>query len=475
VSPSSGKCTTGLDSSIARYNYIILGARQKSRNRVLLASDAKGSDAMSEHTARIDLETGPYDVDVLQPSVGNQGIDVRKLRPQTGYVTFDPGFANTAIAKSSITYIDGAAGQLLYRGYGIEEVAMNSSFLEVAYLLLYGTLPNVAELAAWEADVSSHTMLNEEMRSFFDAFPRRAHPMAVLASATYAISTFYDVYRRPTRKREIDSGARTLIAKLPTVAAWAYKKSIGEPYMYPNNDYSYVENFLHMMFSRPTEDRPIDPAIVKALNVLLILHADHEMNCSTATVRSVGSSRANMFASVAAGMGALWGPLHGGANQGVIEMLQAIHDDPDATIESTLERAKDRNDEFRLMGFGHRVYTNYDPRAKVLGSFAQDVLDRMDVSDPLLEIARELETAALQDDYFVERKLFPNVDFYSGIIFRALGFPQRMFTVLFAIGRLPGWIAHWMEMNNDPDTRIMRPRQLYIGERTRGYVPLDER
>jgi citrate synthase len=430
---------------------------------------------MSESTAKISLETGQFDTDVLQPSVGNQGIDVRKLRPETGYVTFDPGFANTAMAQSSITYIDGAAGQLMHRGYGIEELAANASFLEVAYLLLYKKLPNAVELAAWEADVSGHTMLNEEMRSFFDAFPRRAHPMAVLASATYAISTFYDVYRRPTRKREIDSGARTLIAKMPTIAAWAYKKSIGEPYMYPNNDFSYVENFLHMMFSRPTENTPIDPAVVKALNVLLILHADHEMNCSTATVRSVGSSRANMFASVAAGMGALWGPLHGGANQAVIEMLKAIHDDPDATIASTLERAKDRDDEFKLMGFGHRVYTNYDPRARALAQFAQDILDGLSVSDPLLDIARELEAAALEDDYFVERKLFPNIDFYSGIIFRALGFPERMFTVLFSIGRLPGWIAHWMEMNTDSDTRIMRPRQIYIGENARPFVPIEDR
>lgn len=430
---------------------------------------------MSEQTASISLETESFDADILDPSVGNQGVDIRKLRPETGYVTFDPGFANTAMAKSSITYIDGAAGQLLYRGYDIEAVAAGASFLEVAYLLLYGKLPNITELAVWEADVSSHTMLNEEMRSFFDAFPRRAHPMAVLASATYAISTFYDVYRRPTRIQEIDAGARTLIAKMPTIAAWAYKKSIGEPYMYPNNEYSYVENFLHMMFSRPTEATPIDPAIVKALNVLLILHADHEMNCSTATVRSVGSSRANMFASVAAGMGALWGPLHGGANSAVIEMLQAIHDDPDATIQSTLERAKNKDDDFKLMGFGHRVYTNYDPRAKAISTFAQEMLDRMDASDPLLDIARELEAAALEDDYFVERKLFPNVDFYSGIIFRALGFPERMFTVLFSIGRLPGWIAHWMEMNRDPDTRIMRPRQIYVGENARPYVPLEDR
>jgi citrate synthase len=430
---------------------------------------------MSERSVNLELETGSFSTIVVEPSVGNQGVDIRKLRPDTGYVTFDPGFANTAMAKSSITYIDGAAGQLLYRGYGIEDVAANASFLEVAYLLLYDKLPNITELAAWEVDVSSHTMLNEEMRSFFDAFPRRAHPMAVLASATYAISTFYDVYRRPTRTQEIDAGARTLIAKMPTIAAWAYKKSIGEPYMYPNNEFSYVENFLHMMFSRPTENIPIDPAIVKALNVLLILHADHEMNCSTATVRSVGSSRANMFASVAAGMGALWGPLHGGANSAVIEMLQAIHDDPDATIQSTLERAKDKDDDFRLMGFGHRVYTNYDPRAKAISAFAQEMLDRMDASDPLLDIARELEAAALDDDYFVERKLFPNVDFYSGIIFRALGFPERMFTVLFSIGRLPGWIAHWMEMNRDPDTRIMRPRQIYVGECARPFVPLHDR
>jgi citrate synthase len=430
---------------------------------------------MSERSVNLELETGSFSTIVVEPSVGNQGVDIRKLRPDTGYVTFDPGFANTAMAKSSITYIDGAAGQLLYRGYGIEDIAANASFLEVAYLLLYDKLPNITELAAWEVDVSSHTMLNEEMRSFFDAFPRRAHPMAVLASATYAISTFYDVYRRPTRTQEIDAGARTLIAKMPTIAAWAYKKSIGEPYMYPNNEFSYVENFLHMMFSRPTENIPIDPAIVKALNVLLILHADHEMNCSTATVRSVGSSRANMFASVAAGMGALWGPLHGGANSAVIEMLQAIHDDPDATIQSTLERAKDKDDEFRLMGFGHRVYTNYDPRARAISAFAQEMLDRMDASDPLLDIARELEAAALDDDYFVERKLFPNVDFYSGIIFRALGFPERMFTVLFSIGRLPGWIAHWMEMNRDPDTRIMRPRQIYVGECARPFVPLHDR
>lgn len=430
---------------------------------------------MSESKATLNIGDATLELDMLEATAGQPALDIRHLRDELKHVTFDPGFANTANARSEITYINGGAGELRHRGYRIEDLSLNCSFLEVAYLLLYGKLPNAAELEVWERDISTHTLLNEEMRSFFDAFPRRAHPMAVLASATNAISTFYDVYRRPIRKQEIDSGARTLIAKLPTVAAWAFKKSIGEPYVYPDNKLSYVENFLHMMFARPVEDTPIDPAVVKALNVLLILHADHGQNCSTATVRSVGSSRANMFTSVAAGMGALWGPLHGGANQSVIEMLEMIHDDPDATIESTIARAKDKDDDFRLMGFGHRVYTNYDPRARVLKAFAEDVIDRKEKHDPLLDIARELEAAALADDYFASRKLYPNVDFYSGLIFRALGFESRMFTVLFAIGRLPGWIANWMEMNSDPDTRIMRPRQLYVGETAREFVELNDR
>jgi len=430
---------------------------------------------MSGNTAGLDLGNGPVELDVYESTVGQPGVDIRKLRATTGCVTFDPGFGNTAGARSKITYVDGAAGVLLHRGYRIEDVAANSSFLEVAYLLLYGKLPNAQELRAWEAEIGEQTMLDEEMRSFFDAFPRKAHPMAVLSSATNAISTFYDIYRRPMRADEIDAGARTLLAKMPTIAAWAYKKSIGEPYVYPKANLNYVENFLHMIFSNPLSTDDVDPVVSKALNVLLILHADHEMNCSTSTVRAVGSSRASMCTSVAAGMGALWGPLHGGANQAVIEQLQAIHDDPDATIDGMIARAKDKNDDFRLMGFGHRVYTNYDPRARVLASFAQEVLDGMDSHDPLLHIARELEAAALADPYFVERKLFPNVDFYSGIIFRALGFPLRMFTVLFAIGRLPGWIAHWMEMNLDPETKIMRPRQLYIGEPERPYPSIEDR
>jgi citrate synthase len=430
---------------------------------------------MSDGNGTLDIGDESIELPLLEATVGQPAIDISRLRSSLGHVTFDPGFANTAGTRSSITYINGASGELRHRGYAIEDLSVHCTFLEVAYLLIYGKLPNQTELAAWEYDISTHTMLNEEMRSFFDAFPRRAHPMAVLSSATNAISTFYDVYRRPTRRVEIDAGARTLIAKLPTIAAWAYKKSIGEPYIYPDNKLSYVENFLHMMFARPVEDVAIDPAVAKALNVLLILHADHGQNCSTATVRAVGSSRANMFTSVAAGMGALWGPLHGGANQSVIDMLQKIHDDPDATIESTLARAKDKNDDFRLMGFGHRVYSNYDPRARVLSSFAEDILDRMSTTDPLLEIARELEAAALADDYFASRKLYPNVDFYSGVIFRALGFPSRMFTVLFAIGRSPGWIGNWMEMNADPETKIIRPRQLYVGEPERDFVPLENR
>jgi citrate synthase len=406
---------------------------------------------------------------------GQSGVDVSRLRADIGVVAFDTGFANTASTESSVTFIDGSIGELLHRGYPIEDLALNCSFLEVAYLLFFGELPTRAELDEWTASVSEHTLLNEEMKRFFDAFPRSAHPMAILSSATNAISTFYEAYYNPSDATAVAESAAWLIAKMPTVAAWAYKKSIGQPYIYPRNDLSYVDNFLHMMFALPVEDMTVDPVISRALNVLLILHADHGQNCSTATVRFVGSSKANLFASVAAGMNALWGPLHGGANQAVIEMLHDIHMDPDASIESTLARAKDPDDSFRLMGFGHRVYKNYDPRARVLSSFSDDILTRVGVDDPLLDIARKLEAAALEDEYFVSRNLYPNVDFYSGIIFRALGFPPRMFTVLFAIGRLPGWIANWKEMAEDPRTRIARPRQIYVGPTEREFVPIDQR
>ena len=430
---------------------------------------------MAERHAQLSFDGKEYDLPIVEPTIGNAGFNISKLRGQSGNVTYDPGFANTANARSTITYIDGAAGILQHRGYAIEDLAANASFLEVAYLLLIGKLPTVSELDAWADDVRMHTLLNEEMKRFFDAFPRSAHPMAILSSATNAISTFYEDYHDPTDDEAFHQSAVRLLAKFPTIASWAYKKSIGMPYIYPRNDLDYVENFLHMMFAVPTADYEVDPVIAKAVNVLFVLHADHEQNCSAATVRGVGSSQANLFASVGAGVDALWGPLHGGANQRVIEMLQTIVDDPDATAKSMIARAKDPNDPFRLMGFGHRVYKNYDPRARVLRSYADDVLAAVGIKDPLFDIAKELEQTALEDDYFIERKLFPNVDFYSGLIFRALNFPTRMFTVLFAMGRLPGWMAQWKEMTEDPDTRIMRPRQVYVGDIDKTYVPLDQR
>ncbi len=425
--------------------------------------------------ARLAFGHDSLELDVLEATLGQPALDITKLRDSLGVVAYDPGFANTANTRSSITFIDGNEGTLRHRGYSIEDLAEKCTFLEVAYLLLYGDLPNRDQLDEWTGSVSRHTLVSEEMKRFFDAFPRSAHPMAILSSATNAISAFYEAYYDPKSSDAFHESAVRLIAKMPTIAAWAYKKSIGQPYIYPRNDLTYVENFLHMMFGLPVQETKVDPVIAKALNVLLILHADHGQNCSTATVRFVGSSDANLFASVAAGMNALWGPLHGGANHAVVEMLSAIHDDPAMTVERAIARAKDRDDPFRLMGFGHRVYKNYDPRAKILKKFADDVLGRVGLDDPLLEVANQLETAAREDEYFVSRKLYPNVDFYSGIIFRALGFPTRMFTVLFAIGRLPGWIANWKEMHDDPATRIARPRQVYEGPVLRDYAPLTER
>ena len=430
---------------------------------------------MADYHAQLSFDGTEYALPVVTPTIGNAGVNIGEFRNQSGAVTFDPGFANTAGARSSITYIDGSNGVLQHRGYSIEDLAANASFLEVAYLLLFKKLPTLAELEVWEDSVRHHTLLNEEMKRFFDAFPKSAHPMAILSSATNAISTFYEEFHDPTDEASFNESALRLIAKMPTIAAWAYKKSTGMPYCYPRNDLAYVENFIHMMFHLPVQQEEIDPVLAKALNVLLILHADHEQNCSTATVRGVGSSQANLFASVSAGIDALWGPLHGGANQRVIEMLQTIVEDPNASAKTMILRAKDPNDPFRLMGFGHRVYKNYDPRARVLRSYADEVLGKMGITDPLLDVAKELEQAALADDYFAERKLYPNVDFYSGLIFRALKFPTRMFTVLFAIGRVPGWMAQWKEMTEDPDTRIMRPRQIYVGEIDKPYVPISER
>ncbi len=430
---------------------------------------------MTDRTAELTIGDQQLKLPIIEPTIGNDGLGISTLRNTTGDVTFDPGFANTAGTRSSITYINGAEGILRHRGYSIEDLALNAEFLEVAYLLLFGELPSHQQLADWNTGIAGHALVKEEMKRFFDAFPTDAHPMAIMASATNAISTFYEEYHDPSDEDAVIESAIRLIAKMPTIAAWSYKKSMGMPYNYPRSEFDYVENFLHMMFHLPTEETKVDPVIARALNVLFILHADHEQNCSTAMVRGVGSSRANLFTSVAAGISALWGPLHGGANQQVIEMLKTIVEDPEEDAQSMIARAKDPDDPFKLMGFGHRVYRNHDPRAIVLRTYADEVLATVGVSDPLLEVAKELEQAALQDDYFIERKLFPNVDFYSGIIFRALGFPSRMFTVLFSIGRVPGWIAQWKEMTEDPETRIMRPRQIYVGKVERDFVRLADR
>ena len=423
---------------------------------------------MSDKTAKLTYDGGEIEFPIVSGSEGNDGIDISRLRAETGFIALDYGFGNTAATRSGVSFVDGEAGELRYRGYRIEDLARHSTFLEVAYLLFHGELPSAEGLAAYTSSITNHTLLNEEMKRLFDAFPKRAHPMAILSSATNAMATFYPDFHNPTDPYAVEQSALRLIAKLPTVAAFAYKKSVGQPYVYPRNDLSYTENFLNMMFALPVADYEVDPIVARALDVLLVLHADHSQNCSTSAVRLVGSSRANLFTSVAAGMSALWGPLHGGANQRVVEMLSQINEDG-RDYKRYIDKAKDADDPFRLWGFGHRVYKNYDPRAQILKSFADDVMERMGGDDPLLDIARKLEEHALADDYFVSRNLYPNVDFYAGLVYRALGFPTRMFTVLFAIGRLPGWIAQWKEMNEDPDTRIGRPRQVYDGSPTRDF------
>ena len=405
----------------------------------------------------------------VQPAVeGPSGLGVGKLLNETGYVTYDPGFVNTAACSSKITYIDGDAGILRYRGYPIEQLAEKSSFLEVSYLLFYGELPTAAQLTEFTESIRRHSLLHEEMRRFFDGFPRDAHPMAVLSSAVSAISTFYQDSLDPFDPEHVHISTIRLMAKVPTIASYAYKKSIGQAMLYPDNSLGYVENFLRMTFGVPAEDYQVDPVVARVLDMLFVLHADHEQNCSTSTVRLVGSSQANLFASVSAGVNALFGPLHGGANQAVLEMLQRIQADG-GDVQSFVRKVKNREQGVKLMGFGHRVYKNYDPRAAIVKKAAQDVLGRMAKPDPLLDLAMQLEEIALADDFFVSRKLYPNVDFYTGLIYKAMGFPEKMFTVLFAIGRLPGWIAQWREMISDPNTKIGRPRQLYIGEPERDY------
>jgi citrate synthase len=422
------------------------------------------------------LTRGEQELEIRPATEGSSAFDVAKLLPGTGLVTFDAGFGNTAACRSEITYIDGDAGILRYRGYPIDQLAEGSTFLETSYLLIYGELPTAAELQEFTTKISRHTLLHEDLKRFFEGFPRDAHPMPVLSSAVSALSTFYQDSLDPFDHDSVELSTVRLLAKVPTIAAYAYKKSIGQPFLYPDNSLGLVENFLRMTFGFPAEPYELDPKFVKALDTLLILHADHEQNCSTSTVRMVGSSHANLFASISAGVNALFGPLHGGANQAVLEMLEKIRREENGDVEAYVSRIKNKEDSgARLMGFGHRVYKNYDPRAKIVKQKADEILADLGVTDPLLDIAMALEEKALADDYFIERKLYPNVDFYTGVIYRAMGFPTKMFTVLFALGRLPGWIAHWREMIEDPTTKIGRPRQLYVGPTERKFVPMTDR
>ncbi|MCB0973692.1 MAG: citrate synthase [Actinobacteria bacterium] len=425
-------------------------------------------------TARFVADVADVEMPIVEGTEHELGIDIAKLRSSTGVVTLDPGFVNTASCESAITFLNGEEGVLRYRGYPIEQLAQSGSFLETCYLLIWGELPNVEQLDDFRNLVRRHTLLHEDMKGFFRAFPHNAHPMAILSSVVSALSTFYQDSYDPDDPEQVEIQIIRLLAKLPTIAAFSYKKSIGQPFVYPSNSLDLIQNFLTMMFAVPSEPYEARPVVVRALKQLLILHADHEQNCSTSTVRIVGSSKANLFASVAAGINALWGPLHGGANQAVIEMLERIRDDG-GDVSRYVAKAKDRDDPFRLMGFGHRVYKSYDPRARIIKATAHQVFEDLGFHDDLLDIALQLEAVALGDEFFIERKLYPNVDFYSGLIYRAMGFPTKMFTVLFALGRLPGWIAHWKEMNEDPGTKIGRPRQIYIGHTERPYVPRGER
>lgn len=422
-------------------------------------------------TAKLILNGQEYEFPVITGSEGEVGIDFTKLRAQTGAISFDPGYGNTGSCLSKITFIDGEQGILRYRGYPIEQLAEKSSFVEVCYLLIYGELPSPAELQEFQHKLTYHTLIHEDMKKFFEGYPPTAHPMAIMSAMAISLSAYYPDLTDP---EIIDLNIIRLLAKFKTIAAFAHKKSIGQPYVYPRNDLSYTEDILHMLFSVPTEPYKVSPVLTRALDLLLILHAEHEQNCSTSTVRMVGSSQANLFASIGAGVSALWGPLHGGANQEVINMLEMIHKDG-GDYQKYMNLAKDKNSSFRLMGFGHRVYKNFDPRATILKKAADDVLAELGKTDPLLDIAKNLEKIALEDSYFVERKLYPNVDFYSGIIYRAMGIPTDMFTVMFALGRLPGWIAQWKEMRDDASTRINRPRQIYTGANARDYVPVNQR
>jgi len=441
------------------------------------ASNHFGGENVSD-TAKLTLNIHGTEQTIALPIVtgteGEKGIDISNLLAKTGHVVLDPAFMNTASTTSGITFIDGDKGILRYRGIPIEQLGEKSTFVETAYLIIYGKLPNKAELSKFSTLLTRHSMIHEDMKRFFDGYPSTAHPMAILSAMVCSLSSYYPDALDVSNKELIDITIARLLSKVRTIAAFSYKKSIGQPFVYPHNSLSYCANFLNMMFSVPAEPYEIDEDVVKVLNLLLILHADHEQNCSTSTVRLVGSSKANLFASIAAGICALWGPLHGGANQEVVEMLEAIRSDG-GDVHKFVNLAKDKTSGFKLMGFGHRVYKNYDPRARLIKAAADKVLAKLGIKDPLLDIALKLEEVALKDPYFVDRKLYPNVDFYSGLIYRALGFPTSMFTVMFALGRLPGWIAHWKEMNDATGTKIGRPRQIYTGATVNDYVPMDER
>ena len=418
--------------------------------------------------ARLSILDHEVEFPVTEGTENEVGFDIRKLRGSTGTITLDPGFANTGSCESAITYIDGENGILRYRGYAIEDLANHSSFLDVAYLLIYGDLPTRAELDAFHSELTRHSLIHEDMKKFFEGYPPSAPPMSVLSTIVSSLSAFYPGTENGD---DLDLNIIRLLAKLNTIAAFAFKKSIGQPYIYPRNDLGYAEDFLHMMFAVPSEDYTPNPLLVKTLDMLLILHADHEQNCSTSTVRMVGSSGADLFSAISAGISALSGPLHGGANTAVISMLEMIKEDGQG-FQKWVDKAKDKSDPFRLMGFGHRVYKNFDPRARVIKKVADEVLGELGIDDPLLDLAKQLEKVALEDEYFISRGLYPNVDFYSGILYRAMGIPTNMFTVMFALGRLPGWIAQWLEMKKDPATRIYRPRQIYTGHNQREYVQI---
>jgi len=431
-------------------------------------------DVEKTETVRLIYGDQEITLPVVEGTEGERAVDISTLRRDTGLITLDEGFVNTGSTPSAITFLDGEKGILRYRGYPIEQLAAHCDFIETAFLLIYGELPNAAQAEAFRAGIRDHTMIHEDMRSFYNGFPRDAHPMAILSSVVGALSTFYQDSMDPTDPDQVEISIYRLLAKLPTIAAYSYKKSMGQPFMYPSNDLNYCENFLHMMFATPAHEHMVDPDFAEALNLLLIVHADHEQNCSTSTVRMVGSSNANLFASISAGIGALWGPLHGGANEACVNMLEQIAADG-GNVKKYVDMAKDKENGFRLMGFGHRVYKNFDPRAQIIRASCDKLLAKLELRDPLFEVAQELQDVALQDEYFIERKLYPNVDFYSGVIYRALGIPVQMFTVLFAIGRLPGWIAHWREMHANPGKRINRPRQVYTGATVRDFVPIEKR